>query len=152
MTARAADGRALRILNIIHEYTKQGLATLVKRRITSENVIDQLSDLFIFRAVPEHSRSDSGPEFTTQAIRRWPNRLRVKTLFMEPGSPWENGHIESFNGKLRDELPNRETFSTLIEAKVLIEQWRKEYNQVRSHSSLHHRTPAPEARISAILA
>ncbi|MDH4291777.1 MAG: IS3 family transposase [Dehalococcoidia bacterium] len=151
MAARTADGRALRIFNIIDEYTRQCLATLVKRRITSEDVIDQLFNLFIFRAIPEHIRSDNGPEFTTQVIRRWLNRLGVKTLFIEPGSPWENGYIESFNGKLRDELLNRETFYTLIEAKVLIEQWRKEYNQVRTHSSLNYRPPAPEARMPAIL-
>ena len=132
------------------EYTRQCLATLVKRRITSEDVIDQLFNLFIFRAVPEHIRSDNGPEFTAQAIRRWLNRLGVKTLFVEPGSPWENGYIESFNGKLRDELFNREIFYALIEAKVLIEQWRKEYNQVRPHSSLNYQPPAPEARIPAI--
>ena len=151
MTARTADGRALRIFNIIDEYTRQCLATLVKRRITSEDVIDQLFNLFIFRAIPEHIRSDNGPEFTAQVIRRWLNRLGVKTLFIEPGSPWENGYIESFNGKLRDELLNREASYTLIEAKVLIEQWRKEYNQVRPHSSLHYRPPAPEARMPAIL-
>ena len=151
MTARTADGRALRILNIIDEYTRQCLATLVKRRITSEDVIDQLFNLFIFRRIPEHIRSDNGPEFTAQTIRRWLNRLGVKTLFIEPGSPWENGYIESFNGKLRDELLNRETSYTLIEAKVLIEQWRKEYNQVRPHSSLNYRPPVPEARIPAIL-
>jgi len=139
MAARTADGRALRIFNIIDEYTRQCLATLVKRRITSEDVIGQLFNLFIFRAIPEHIRSDNGPEFTAQAIRRWLNRLGVKTLFIEPGSPWENGYIESFNGKLRDELLNRETFYTLIEAKVLTEQWRKEYNQVRPHSSLNYR-------------
>jgi len=151
MAARTADGRALRIFNIIDEYTRQCLATLVKRRITSEDVIGQLFNLFIFRAIPEHIRSDNGPEFTAQAIRRWLNRLGVKTLFIEPGSPWENGYIESFNGKLRDELLNRETCYTLIEAKVLTEQWRKEYNQVRPHSSLHYRPPAPEARMPAIL-
>jgi len=105
MTARTADGRALRILNIIDEYTRQCLATLVKRRIASEDVTDQLFSLFIFRATPEHIRSDNGPEFTAQAIRRWLNRLGVKTLFIEPRSPWENGYIDSFNGKLRDELP-----------------------------------------------
>jgi transposase InsO family protein len=124
---------------------------LVTRRITSEDVIDELFGLVIFRAMPEHIASDSAPEFSAQAIRRWPNRLGVKTLFIEPGSPWENGHTESFNGKLRDELHNREAFCTPIEAKVLIDQWRKEYNQVRPHSSLHYRTPAPEAGISAIL-
>jgi putative transposase len=151
MAARTADGRAFRILNIIDEYTRQCLATLVKRRITSGDVVDQLFNLFIFTAIPEHIRSDNGPEFTAKAIRRWLNRLGVKTLFIEPGSPWENGYIESFNGKLRDELLNRETFYTLIEAKVLIELWRKEYNQTRPHSSLNYRPPAPEARIPVIL-
>jgi len=123
---------------------------LVKRRITSEDVIDQLFTLFIFRAVPEHIRSDNGPEFTAQAIRRWRNRLGVKTLFVEQGSPWENGYIESFNGKLRDELFNREIFYALIEAKVLIEQWRKEYNQVRPHSSLNYWPPAPPTTIATL--
>jgi putative transposase len=151
MAARTADSRAFRILNIIDEYTRQCLATLVKRRITSEDVVDQLFNLFIFRAIPEHIRSDNGPEFTAKAIRRWLNRLGVKALFIEPGSPWENGYIESFNGKLRDEVLNREIFYTLIEAKVLIEQWCRDYNQVRPHSSLGYRPPAPEARIPAIL-
>ena len=100
------------------------LATLVKQCINSEDVIDQLFNLFIFRGMPEHIRSDNGPEFTAQPIRRWLNRLGVKTLFIEPGSPWEDVYIESFNGNLRDELLNSETFHTLIEAKVLIEQWR----------------------------
>ena len=95
-------------------------------------------------AVPEHIRSDNGTEFTAKTVRRWPNRLDVKTLFIEPGSPWENGYIESFNGKLRDELLDREIFTTLQEAKVLIEQWRREYNQVRPHSALWYRPPAPE--------
>jgi len=147
VTARTAEGRAFRILNIIDEYTRECLAMLVKRRITSQDVIDRLFELIIFRSIPEHIRSDNGPEFTAKAVRRWLSRLGVKTLFIEPGSPWENGYIESFNGKLRDELLNREVFYTLTEAKVLIEQWRREYNQVRPHSSLGYRPPAPEARI-----
>ena len=149
--ARTAEGRAFRILNIIDEYTRECLAILVKRRITSQDVIDQLFELIIFRGIPEHIRSDNGPEFTAKAVRGWFNRLGVKTLFIEPGSPWENGYIESFNGKLRDELLNREIFTTLIEAKVLIGQWRREYNQVRPHSSLGYRPPAPEARIPVTL-
>jgi transposase InsO family protein len=134
--ARTAEGRAFRILNIIDEYTRECLAIQVKRRITSQDVIDQLFQLIIFRGIPEHLRSDNGPEFTAKAIRRWLSRVGVKTLFIEPGSPWENGYIESFNGKLRDELLNREVFTTLTEAKILIEQWKREYNQVRPHSSL----------------
>ncbi len=151
MAGRTAEGRAFRILNIIDEYTRECLAILVKRRITSQDVIDQLFQLIIFRGIPEHIRSDNGPEFTAKVVRGWLNRLGVKTLFIEPGSPWENGYIESFNGKLRDESLNREVFYTLTEAKVLIEQWRREYNQVRPHSSLGYRPPAPEARIPATL-
>ena len=95
--------------------------------------------------------SDNGPQFTAKAVRRWLKGLGVTTLFIEPGSPWENGYIESFNGKLRDELLNREIFTTLIEAKILIEEWRKEYNQVRPHSALKYQPPAPEAIISLTL-
>jgi len=149
--ARTDEGRAFRILNIIDEYTRECLAILVKRHITSQEVIDRLFELIIFRGIPEHIRSDNGPEFTANAIRRWLNRIGVKTLFIEPGSPWENGYIESFNGKLRDELLNREVFTTLTEAEVLIEQWRREYNQVRPHSSLGYQPPAPEAKISVTL-
>ena len=107
-------------------------------------MINFLFNLFIFRGIPEHIRSDNGPEFTAKAVRRWFNHLGVNTLFIEPGSPWENGYIESFNGKLRYELLNREIFTTLEEAKVLIEKWRREYNQVRPHSALRYSPPAPE--------
>ena len=119
--ARTADGKAFRILTMIDEYTRECLAMLVNRRITSQDVIDQLFHLFVLRGIPEHIRSDNEPEFTAREIRRWLARIGVKTLFIERGSPWENGHIESFNGKLRDELLNREIFTTLTEAKVLIE-------------------------------
>jgi len=142
---RTADGRAFKILNVIDEYTRECLAIRVSRTIKNQDVIDTLFNLFVFRGIPEHIRSDNGPEFTARAIRKWLARLGVKTLYIEPGSPWENGYIESFNGKFRDELLNREIFTTLEEAKVLIEQWRKEYNQVRPHSSLKYRPPAPEA-------
>ena len=145
VVARTSDGRPLRMLTLLDEYTRECLAIVVSRRITAQDVIDQLFQLFIFRGVPEHIRSDNGPEFTAKAIRGWLSRLGVKTLFIEPGSPWENGYIESFNGKLRDELLNREIFETLLEARILIEQWRREYNHVRPHSSLGYRPPAPEA-------
>jgi putative transposase len=147
MVDRTADGRSFRILTIIDEYTRECLAILVDRRITSQDVIDNLFQLFVFRGVPEHIRSDNGPEFTARSIRAWLNRLGVSTLFIERGSPWENGYIESFNGKLRDELLNREIFTTLAEARILIEGWRKEYNQERPHSALKYRPPAPEAII-----
>ncbi len=135
MMARTAEGKAFRILTLIDEYTRECLTILTQRRITSQDVIEQLFYLFIFRGTPEYIRSDNGPEFTAKAVRKWLNDLEVTTLFIEPGSPWENGYIESFNGKLRDELLNREIFTTLTEAKILIEQWRKEYNQVRPHST-----------------
>ena len=151
VTDRTAEGRAYRILSIIDEYTRECLALLVKRHITSQDVIEQLFNLFIFRGIPEHIRSDNGSEFTAKAIRRWLSRLGVKTLFIEPGSPWENGYVESFNGKLRDELLNREVFYNLVEAKALIEQWRKEYNQLRPHSSLGYRPPAPETKMLVAL-
>jgi putative transposase len=151
MVDRTANGRPFRILTILDEYTRECLAIVVDRRISSQDVIDKLFDLFIFRAIPHYIRSDNGPEFTAKAIRGWLSRLGVKTLFIEPGSPWENGYIESFNGKLRDELLNREVFTTLMEAKVLIENWRQEYNTVRPHSALRYRTPVPEAVLVAAL-
>jgi len=151
MMARTAEGKAFRILTLIDEYTRECLAILVDRRITSQNVIDQLFYLFILRGTPEYIRSDNGPEFTAKAVRSWLKDLEVATLFIEPGSPWENGYIESLNGKLRDELLNREIFTTLTEAKILIEEWRTEYNQVRPHSALNYRAPAPEAIIPLTL-
>jgi putative transposase len=151
MVERTTDGRAFRTLNIIDEFTRECLVILVARRITSQDVIDQLFQLFIFRGIPEHLRSDNGPEFTARSIRAWLARIGVKTLFIERGSPWENGYIESFNGKLRDELLNREIFTTIEEARVLIEQWRREYNQVRPHSAKNYRPPAPEAILAEAL-
>jgi len=145
MIDRTVNGKAFKILNIIDEYTRECLATLVNRKIKADDVIDQLFNLFVFRGIPEHIRSDNGPEFTARAVRKWLNRLGVKTLFIEPGSPWENGYIESFNGKMRDELLDREIFTTLEEAKVLINQWRREYNQIRPHSAKNYCPPAPEA-------
>ena len=103
-----------------------------------------LRDLFVQRGSPAYIRSDNGSEFTANAVREWLDRVAVKTLFIEPGSPWENGYNESFNGKLRDELLAREIFYTLMEAQVLVARWRQEYNQIRPHSSLGYRPPAPE--------
>ena len=108
-----------------------------------QNILEQLGYLFI-RGLPDFIRSDNGPEFTSKVVRSWLEQLGIQTLFIEPGSPWENGYNESFNGKLRDELLNGEIFTTLLKAKVLIENWRKEYNQFRPHSSLGYRPPAPE--------
>jgi transposase InsO family protein len=142
---RTKEGRPLRMLTIIDEYTRECLSIDVARKLDHEDVLERLAYLFVTRGVPEHLRSDNGSEFTAQAVRDWLARVGVKTLYIEPGSPWENGYIESFNGKLRDELLNREVFETLLEAKVLIEQWRVEYNTIRPHSSLGYRPPAPEA-------
>ena len=143
--SRTHDGRPVRMLTLIDEFTRECLAIDVSRRMTSEDVLERLSDLFIHRGPPEHIRSDNGPEFTAHRVRDWLENVGVKTLFIEPGSPWENGFIESFNGKLRDELLNVELFDTLLEAKVLIERWRVHYNTERLHSSLGYRPPAPEA-------
>lgn len=142
---RTADGRPIRMLTIVDEHTRECLSIDVARRLTSEDVLERLSDLFVLRGVPDYIRSDNGPEFTATRVREWLQRVAVKTLFIEPGSPWENGYVESFNGKLRDELLNREVFDTLLEAKVLVERWRQTYNTVRPHSSLGYRAPAPEA-------
>ena len=142
---RTADGRPLRMLAIVDEYTRECLAIDVARRLNSRDVLARLAELCVHRAVPEHIRSDNGPEFTAKAVRRWLRRVGVQTLFIEPGSPWENGYIESFNGKLRDECLNLERFDTLLEARVLIERWRLDYNHLRPHSSLGYRPPAPEA-------
>lgn len=148
--SRTHDGRAFRMLTLMDEYSRECLAIDVARRLRSEDVLERLSDLFVRRGVPDYLRSDNGPEFTAQAVTDWLRRVEVKTLFIEPGSPWENGYIESFNGKLRDELLNVEIFDTLLEAKVLVERWRRHYNTIRPHSSLGYRPPAPEAFASFV--
>ena len=141
---RTHDGRIFRMLTVIDEYTRECLAIIPKRRLNSADVLDTLQQLFITRGIPDHIRSDNGAEFTAKAVREWLTKMQVKTLFIEPGSPWENGYNESFNGKLRDELLDREIFYTLKEAQVLIECWRIHYNTIRPHSALGYRPPAPE--------
>ena len=142
---RTHDGCPLKLLTIIDEFERESLDILTRRKINSNGVIHCLADLFLIRGVPDYIRSDNGPEFTANAVRDWLGRLGVKTLFIEPGSPWENGYIESFNGKLRDELLNGEILYSLKEAQVIIENWRRQYNTIRPHSSLGYRPPAPEA-------
>jgi len=142
--ARTNDGRPLRMLTIVDEFTRECLAIDVGRRLRHDDVLFRLSELFQERGAPDHIRSDNGAEFTAHAVRKWLKSLDVKTLYIEPGSPWENGYIESFNGKLRDELLNGEIFDTFQEACYLIERWRLEYNRFRPHSSLGYRPPAPE--------
>ncbi len=141
---RTHDGRGFRMMTMVDEFTRECLAIDVGRRLNSEDVLERLAWLFATRGVPDHVRSDNGPEFTAIAVRDWLKRVGVKTPFIEPGSPWVNGYVESFNGKLRDELLNGEIFYTITEAKVLIERWRRHYNQVTPHSALGYRPPAPE--------
>ncbi len=142
---RTHDGRAFRMLCVIDEYTRECLAIHVRRKLNSQDVLYVLGKLFVSHGPPQHIRSDNGPEFIAQAVRDWLSKLDVKTLYIEPGSPWENGYCESFNGKLRDECLNREIFFTLKEAQVLVEHWRRFYNTERPHSSLGYRPPAPKA-------
>lgn len=144
LVASTHDGRRLRLLVVIDEFTRECLCIHVARHTTNQDVLYLLSGLFLEYGVPEHIRSDNGPEFAAKAIRKWLFDLGVTTLFIEPGSPWENGYVESFNGKLRDELLNGEVFYTLAEARILIERWRREYNHLRPHSSLGGRPPAPK--------
>ncbi len=136
------------MLTIVDEYTRECLAIDVERRLGSEDVLERLTELFMRRGPPTYLRSDNGPEFTAHAVREWLSRLGVGTLFIEPGSPWENGYVESFNGKLREELLDREIFFTLGEAKVLIARWRQEYNTIRPHSSLGNLAPVEFERRS----
>ena len=146
---RTHDGRALKMLVVLDEFSRECLAIEVARSFRHEDVLACLADLFIAHGVPDHIRSDNGSEFTAKEVRRWLGRVGVKTLFIQPGSPWENGYVESFNGKLRDVVLNREIFYTLAEAQFIIENWRMEYNQIRPHSSLGYRPPAPETIAAA---
>jgi transposase InsO family protein len=143
---RTSDGRPIRMLNILDEYSRECLKIHINRQVKAVDVIYELSELFVERGAPDYLRSDNGSEFTAGLVRQWLGRLGVKTLFIEPGSPWENGYIESFNGKMRDELLNGEIFDTILEAQVVTEAWRKHYNTIRAHSSLGYRPPAPEVR------
>lgn len=143
---QTSDGQALKILSVVDEFSRECILLLVARHITAEEVIDALCELFRSRGVPEHIRSDNGPEFIANAIRTWLAGLDIGPLYIEPGSPWENAYVESFHSRFRDEFLNRELFSTLLEAQVLIEEWRREYNEVRPHSSIGYLTPAEFAK------
>jgi len=147
---RTHNGRKIRMLNIIDEFTHECLAIRVARRLRSIDVIDVLSDLFILRGVPGHIRSDNGPEFVARAVQDWIAAVGARTAYIEPGSPWENGFIESFNARLRDELLDGEIFYTLREAQIVIESWRRHYNTVRPHASIGYQAPAPEVFVPAL--
>jgi transposase InsO family protein len=139
------DGRTVRMLNLIDEHTRECLAIHVRRRINSANLIEVLADAMIEHGIPEYIRSDNGPEFVAKELRKWLARTGAATLYIEPGSPWENGYCESFNSKLRDEFLNGEIFYSLKEVQILAERWRIYYNTERPHSSLGYRPPAPQA-------
>jgi len=142
--AQTHDGRKVRLMTLIDEFTRECLAIRVARRINSLGVLETMAEVMLRRGVPEHIRSDNGAEMTAKIVRQWLASVGAKTLYIAPGSPWENGYCESFNGKLRDELLNGEIFYSLKEAKVVIGQWRQHYNTVRLHSSLGYRPPAPQ--------
>jgi transposase InsO family protein len=146
------DGRKYRMLNIVDEFTHECLAIRIDRKLKSMDVIDVLSDLFILRGVPEHVRSDNGPEFVATAVQEWIAAVGARTAYITPGSPWENGFIESFNARLRDELLDGEIFYSLKEARIVIESWRHHYNSVRPHESLGYKAPAPEVFVPALAA
>ena len=141
---RTREGRKFRTLNVVDGFSRECLAIRVGRRLGSTEVIDVLTALFISCGIPAYTRSDNGPEFIATAVKAWITTLGAKPAYIEPGSPWENGYVESFNGKFRDELLACEAFNMLAEAKVLIEQWRVHTNTVRPHSALGYRAPAPE--------
>jgi len=145
---RTDDGRVFRTLNILDEYSRECLAIRIKRKLNSIDVINVLTDLFILRGVPGYIRSDNGPEFIAEAVRDWIATVGARTAYIEPGSPWENGYIESFNARFRDELLNGEIFYSLKEAQIVIENWRRHYNTKRPHSALGYRPPAPETIIT----
>jgi len=145
VSATTYEGRTLRLLTLIDEYTRECLAIRVARHLGSPEVLETLAEVMLGRGVPEHIRSDRGPEFIARALQQWLAALGARTLYIAPGSPWENGYCESFNGKLRDECLNGELFYSLKEAQVVIEQWRVQYNTCRPHYSLGYRPPAPEA-------
>ena len=140
------------MLNVIDEFTHESLAIRIERRLKSTDVIDVLSDLFILRGVPRHIRSDNGPEFVAKAVQDWIAAVGAKTAYITPGSPWENGFIESFNARLCDELLDGEIFYSLAEAKIVIESWRRHYNTERPHGSLGYKPPAPEVFVPAMAA
>jgi transposase InsO family protein len=142
MSDQTWDGRKLKLLTVLDEFTRESPAIEVGRSIKAKDVIGVLEYLFMIRGVPGYIRSDNGPEFIADAIKRWLSESSVETLYIEAGSPWKNGYIESFNGRLRDEILSREVFYSVRQAKVLVEDWRLEYNHDRPHSSLNYMTPA----------
>jgi transposase InsO family protein len=149
---RTHEGRKYRMLNVVDEFTHESLAIRVRRKLNSTDVIDVLCELFLARGIPVHIRSDNGPEFVAEAVQRWIAAVGAQTAYIAPGSPWENGYVESFNARLRDELLNGEIFYSFREAQIIIESWRRHYNAVRPHASPNYKPPAPEAFVPALAA
>jgi putative transposase len=145
MSDQMENGNRLKLLTVLDEFTRESLVIKVDRSIRAKDVILVLEYLLLVRRAPKFIRSDNGPEFIANAIRKWLKQKHVETLYIEPGSPWENGYIESFNGKLCDEILNREVFYSAKEAEVIVEDWRLDYNNHRPHSSLGYMTPAAYA-------
>jgi len=148
---RTMDGRKIKFLNIIDEYTRECLASVPRRSWKGNNVTEVIADLILTKGTPEYLRSDNGPEFTKKALVTWLQSVGVITTFIAPGSPWENGFCESFNSRMRNEFLNAELFGNLYEATVLTNRWVRHYNTVRPHSALGYKPPAPESRIQKIL-
>ena len=145
---RTDDGSVFRTLNVLDEFSRECLAIRVERKLNSTDVIDVLTDLFILHGVPAYIRSDNGPEFVAEAVRNWISAVGAKTAYIVPGSPWENGYIESFNARFRDELLNGEIFDSLREAQIVIEQCRRHSNTTRPHRALRSRPPAPHTTLA----
>ena len=135
-------GQKLKMLTVVDEFTRECLEIRVEKRMRSKDVLETLDELMMERGVPTYTRSDNGPEFIAKQLESWLKEKGVKVLHIEPGSPWENGFVESFNGKLRDECLNEEIFWSRAEAQVIVDWWREVYNQQRPHRSLGFKTPA----------
>lgn len=150
MSERLYSGKKIRLLTIIDEYTRKCLTVKINYQLKANDVLEILSNLFLSEGCPDYIRSDNGSEFTAKVLTDWLNTIKIKTAYITPGSPWENGYNERFNGILRDELLNGEIFYTLKEARIIVEQWRQHYNEVRPHSSLGYKPPAPKVIIPSI--
>jgi len=148
---KTANGRKMRFLNVIDEYSRRCLASIPRRSWRGNDVIELLAELMLFNGTPEYLRSDNGSEFTAKRIRLWLSAIGVSTAYIEPGSPWENGYCESFNARMRDEFLNGELLGNIYEAEVLTKRWVEYYNTVRPHSSLGGKPPAPEVIIPNIV-
>jgi putative transposase len=149
VSVRTHDGMTARALNLIDEHTREALVVRMERRWSSAKVIEALADVMVMKGVPEHLRSDNGPEFVEHDLRDWLQKTGAKTMYIEPPSPWEGGYCESFNSKMRDELFNGEIFYSMKELRVLAERWRKHYHTIRPHSSLRYKPPATEAWLAS---